>query len=315
MLTKLLLKFSAMALLTSPFLFYSCSSDDDNGEPTQDELIQQMLSEVRQITAGINSLEDAAAAGWDTDLSGCVQHPTEGGMGHHIARMEYIDGRVNHLEPQILLFEPHPDGSFELVGVEYIVPFAILSADSDPPELFFHQFHHNHQQGIWALHVWTEKDNPSGTFYDWNPNVSCNTQQELIDILLNEVRQVTAGINSLEDAAAAGWDTDLSGCVEHPTEGGMGHHIARMEYIDGRVNHLEPQILLFEPHSDGSFEFVGVEYIVPFAILPADEDPPELFFHEFHQNHQQGIWALHVWTEKENPSGTFYDWNPNVSCN
>ena len=314
MTTKLFFKLVVLLLFLSPLIFISCSNDDDGG-PSQEQMIEQMLNEVRQVTAGISTVEDAAAAGWNTDLSGCVEHPVEGGMGHHFARMEYIDGRVNHLEPQILLFEPHPDGSFELVGVEYIVPFAILAADADPPELFFHKFHQNPQQGIWALHVWTEKENPSGTFYDWNPNVSCNTEEELIEILLNEVRQITAGINNLEDAAAAGWDTDLSGCVEHPTKGGMGHHIARMEYIDGRVNHLEPQILLFEPHEDDSFELVGVEYIVPFAILPADEDPPVLFFHEFHHNHHQEIWALHVWTEKENPSGTFYDWNPNVSCN
>ncbi len=305
-------------LIGSSLLVSSCSSDDDNG-PSQEEMIEQMLSEVRQLTTGLQTMEAAAAAGWDTDLSGCVEHPVEGGMGHHIARMEYIDGRVNHLEPQILLFEPQADGTFELVGVEYIVPFAILPADEDPPELFFHPFHHNHQQGIWALHVWTEKENPSGVFYDWNPNVSCEhappTQEELIEQMLTEVRELTAGLQTMEAADAAGWDTDLSGCVEHPEEGGMGHHIARMEYIDGRVNHLEPQILLFEPHADGSFELVGVEYIVPFAIHPADEDPPELFFHSFHQNHQQEIWALHVWTEKENPSGTFYDWNPNVSCN
>jgi hypothetical protein len=27
-----------------------------------------------------------------------------------------------------------------------------------------------------------------------------------------------------------------------------------------------------------------------------------------------GIWALHVWLWKHNPSGMFADWNPNVTC-
>lgn len=164
----------SFVLISGALLFSSCSSDDDNGELSQEQMIEKMLDEVRQLTKDIKTLEDAAAAGWDTDLSGCVQHPTEGGMGHHIARLEYIDGRVNYLEPQVLLFEPQMDGSFELTGVEYIVPFAILSSDADAPELFFHPFHQNPNQQIWALHVWTERENPSGIFYDWNPNVSCN---------------------------------------------------------------------------------------------------------------------------------------------
>lgn len=167
--------FTYLLIFLCPLVFFSaCSSDDDNGKLSEEEQIKQMLNEVRQLTANLQTLEAAVEAGWDTDLSGCVEHPEEGGMGHHYARVEYIDGRVNHMEPQILLFEPHADGSFELVGVEYIVPFGILPADAEAPELFFHKFHQNPVQQIWALHVWTEKENPSGTFYDWNPNVSCN---------------------------------------------------------------------------------------------------------------------------------------------
>lgn len=155
-------------------MFTSCSNDDDDGTPTEEQMIEQMLDDVRQLTADLQTREAAAEAGWDTDLSGCVEHPDEGGMGHHIARLDYMDGRVNHLEPQVLLFEPQADSSFVLVGVEYVVPFSILSADEEPPELFFHPFHQNHDQEIWALHVWTERENSIGTFYDWNPDVSCN---------------------------------------------------------------------------------------------------------------------------------------------
>ena len=174
MFTKNNFIFSALVLLCSLLAFSACSKDDDNGGETQEQMIEKMLNEVRQLTSGLQTMEAAAAAGWDTDLSGCVEHPEEGGMGHHIVRMEYIDGRVNHMEPQILLFEPHTNGTFELVGVEYIIPFGILPADAEAPELFFHKFHQNQHLEIWALHVWTEKENPSGIFNDWNPNVSCN---------------------------------------------------------------------------------------------------------------------------------------------
>lgn len=135
-----------------------------------------------------------------------------------------------------------------------------------------------------------------------------------IDALIDEVRSTTQAFHNFEVAQEAGWAVDLSGCVEHPAEGGMGHHFARPEFIDGRVNHLEPQILLYEPTEDGGFEFVGVEYIIPFDILPADAQAPRLFDEHFHQNPTLGIWALHVWTEKANPKGMFFDWNPNVSC-
>jgi hypothetical protein len=34
-------------------------------------------------------------------------------------------------------------------------------------------FKRNEQFGVWALHVWLYRDNPSGIFADWNPRVSC----------------------------------------------------------------------------------------------------------------------------------------------
>lgn len=267
------------------------------------------INELKEITSSFHDIEAAMNAGWAVDLSGCVEHPEEGGMGHHFGRPEFIDGRVDFREPQVLLYEPEANGGFRFVGVEYIVPFAILSADADPPVLFGHEFHANHELEIWALHMWTERDNPNGMFYDWNPTVSCHYVDDIA-----EVRELTADYHDIEIAKAAGWDVDMSGCVEHPTEGGMGHHFGRPEYIDGRVDFREPQVLLYEPGDNDEFIFVGVEYIVPFAILPADADPPVLFGHEFHANHELEIWALHMWTEKENPKGMFYDWNPDVSC-
>jgi len=305
--------FKSIYFLVALSLILSCSSDDDKSSPTsEEEQITQMIQQLRAATADFSNINAAIDAGWDTDLTGCVEHPTEGGMGHHYARPEFLDGRVNFLEPQVLLYVMKENGEMEFLGVEYIVPFNFVGPDQTPPNLFFHDFHANHEQGFWALHVWSEKDNPSGMFEDWNPDVSCDNW---IDFLINEVRMETAAFTDINAAIAAGWDTDLTGCVEHPTEGGMGHHYARMEFMDGRVNHLEPQVLLYNQDDNHEWEFLGVEYIVPFNFHPADEAPPVLFNQHFHANHDQGFWALHVWTEKENPSGMFYDWNPNVNCN
>lgn len=162
--------------LAALLIFAACSDDDEAQSipaPTQAQMIQQMIDEVRDVTSAFHDFEAGVQAGWSVPLSGCVAHPELGGMGYHYGRMEYFDGRTNHLEPQVLLYEPKGDGEMEFVGVEYIIPFEILSEDADPPTLFYQEYHKNHIQEIWALHVWTERENPEGMFFDWNPNVSC----------------------------------------------------------------------------------------------------------------------------------------------
>jgi hypothetical protein len=149
--------------------------------------------------------------------------------------------------------------------------------------------------------------------------ISCNKDDvepmDEVAVMIEEVREITKAFTNHSAALNAGWNNQMSPCVQHPTEGGMGVHFGRMEFFDGRVNHLEPQVLLYLPHGNGQMEFLGVEYIVPFAVLPETQPAPQLFGQHYHKNHELGIWALHVWTERENPKGMFYDWNPTVNCN
>ncbi len=297
-------------LMGAGLLFQGCS-DSTSAEHDEEDNIDALITEIRTATQSYHDIETAREAGWNVMMSPCVEHPQEGGMGYHLGRMEFLDGRKNHLEPQVLLYEPTQGGGFEFIGVEYIIPFDIHPANAEPPMILGEHYHQNHQLEIWALHVWTEKENPKGMFFDWNPNVSCQFE---VDVMINEVRTVTEPYHNIDNAIADGWDTFMSPCVEHPELGGMGYHVGRMEFLDGRTNHLEPQVLLYEPLEDGSFEFIGVEYIIPFDIHPEDAEPPMILGENYHQNHQLGIWALHVWTEKENPSGMFFDWNPSVSC-
>ncbi len=304
---KTSLNTSKYLLFTAALFAVACS----NSTSADRFDIDSIISEVRAATQAYSNIENAKNAGWSVAISPCVEHPSDGGMGYHYGRMEFVDGRINHLEPQILLYEPLEGGGLSFVGVEYIIPFDILPADADPPELFGEHYHKNHELGIWALHVWTERENPRGMFNDWNPNVSCQYE---VDVSLNEVRAVTEPYHNIDNALADGWDTFISSCVEHPELGGMGYHVGRMDFMDGRTNYLEPQVLLYEPLEDGSLEFIGVEYIIPFAIHSADSDPPMTLGQHYHQNPVQEIWALHVWTEKDNPTGMYSDWNPNVSC-
>ena len=135
---------------------------------------------------------------------------------------------------------------------------------------------------------------------------------------LAALRRATAPLHRVEAGMAAGWDAQVTECVEHPTEGGMGYHYGNFPfYLDGEANVLEPEVLIYEPREDGELHLVAVEYLVPFfawAGDPAIDDPPRLFGRNMKRDDAQGEWVLHVWAWKHNPNGMFEDWNPSVSC-
>jgi hypothetical protein len=131
---------------------------------------------------------------------------------------------------------------------------------------------------------------------------------------LAQIRALTAPFHRIEAAHAAGWTVPLSGCVEVPGVGGMGYHYGNPEYLDGTVNLLEPEALLYEPMRNGKKRLVAVEYVVPYVFHPRDAEPPTLLGRELHQLDGPGVWGLHVWIWHHNPAGMFADFNPRVSC-
>lgn len=132
---------------------------------------------------------------------------------------------------------------------------------------------------------------------------------------LAQLRRLLAPFHQLERAQEAGWAVPVTGCLANPAEGAMGFHWGNPAFIeDPAVAVLEPELLLYEPQKNGKSRLVGVEYIVPFTLLPPESEPPMLFGQPFHQNTQAELWALHVWVGRHNPSGLFADWNPKVSC-
>jgi hypothetical protein len=145
--------------------------------PAAHAAVDRELAAVRRVTAPLHRIEVANERGWDLEVTGCVEHPTEGGMGYHIGNMTYfLNGEANPLEPEVLLYEPGPSGEMRLVGVEYIVPFFAWDPDvNDPPQLFGRDMNRNDMLEQFDLHVWLWKHNPNGVFADWNPRVSCPT--------------------------------------------------------------------------------------------------------------------------------------------
>ena len=133
---------------------------------------------------------------------------------------------------------------------------------------------------------------------------------------LGKLRSVTAPFHNIEAANDAEYSLPLTGCMVDPTLGGMGFHFGKGGAIDGTVNELEPEVLLYEPEKNGKLRLVAVEFIVPYAFAPREGPAPEAFGEKFLPNDAEGfkLWMLHAWIWKNNPSGTFATWNPDVNC-
>lgn len=104
----------------------------------------------------------------------CVSGPTGGAMGIHYVNGAYLDdGVIDISKPEAVMYEPKDDGSLELVGVEYITT-------KGPANLDGHLFNFNTEPNryglpaFYELHVWAWRENPTGTFADMNPKVSCD---------------------------------------------------------------------------------------------------------------------------------------------
>ena len=183
------------ALLSLLSIAAGCSST--SAEPTLD-----------QVRAGADRYRDvrvAIAEGYTTDNK-CVTaemlgFPEEqGAMGLHYVRRDLLGlpgkpkGRIagtgtytDFSKPAMLVYEPQPDGSLELVAVENLVfkkaweaagndsppgfrgnPYLLLE---DKPETSLDEAHNF--EAHYELHAWVFRDNPLGRFAAFNPNVTC----------------------------------------------------------------------------------------------------------------------------------------------
>lgn len=115
---------------------------------------------------------------------GCVSGPEEGAMGVHFVNFALVDGKPEANAPEALIYEVK-DGRARLVGVEFIVPvdaWRPKAGEPPVPVLEGQVFHFNESPNrfglpaFYELHVWAWRDNPNGTFADWNPRVSCDVQ-------------------------------------------------------------------------------------------------------------------------------------------
>src|SRR5262252_6654123 len=140
-----------------------------------------LVKVVREATERFKDVAAAEAEGYHL-LFGCVSGPDAGAMGMHFINGPLVgDGVIDATKPEIVIYEPQADGSLKLIGADYLVLAAQWNAThSSAPELMgqlFHLFEAPNRFGLpdfYTLHVWAWKDSPTGTFVNWNTNVSCN---------------------------------------------------------------------------------------------------------------------------------------------
>jgi hypothetical protein len=136
---------------------------------------------VRESTERFMDVEVARNEGYALQF-GCVSGPDYGAMGMHFVNFPLVtDGEIDATRPEIVIYEPQPNGQLKLIGADYLVFADAWNSKHDgPPQLMgqlFHLFDAPNRFGLpafYTLHVWAWKENPTGTFVNWHSNVSCD---------------------------------------------------------------------------------------------------------------------------------------------
>jgi hypothetical protein len=136
---------------------------------------------VREATARFRDVSVAEAEGY-TLMFGCVSGPDWGAMGLHYVNLALVgDGVLDPARPEIVIYEPLPNGRVRLIGADYLVFAGAWHATNQAtPQLggqLLHFFESPNRFGLpdfYTLHVWAWKDNPTGTYVNWHSKVSCD---------------------------------------------------------------------------------------------------------------------------------------------
>jgi hypothetical protein len=175
-----------LAIVTSSGAFAQNHPSHAN-PPGQQTIAQKneagaLIALVRESVGPLRDIGAAEAEGYSL-LFGCVTGPDSGAMGLHYANRTLVgDGELDPARPEIVTYEPVPNGGLRIVGADYLVLADAWHAKhgAAPPELMgqrLHLFEAPNRFGLppfYTVHVWTWKDNPNGAFVDSHASGSCN---------------------------------------------------------------------------------------------------------------------------------------------
>lgn len=147
-----------------------------------------LVKEIRAATRAYWDVQMAEAAGYVP--TSCASGMQGGAMGIHYVNPALLfnedgspNGEFDVATPEVLIYEPLPDGRLRFVGVEFIVfadAWDAAHPGGESPVVRGQLMHFSgapnryRLPAFYELHVWAWKYNPSGTFADWNPRVKCD---------------------------------------------------------------------------------------------------------------------------------------------
>jgi hypothetical protein len=140
-----------------------------------------LVKVVRENTARFKDVAVAEAEGYGLQF-GCVSGPDSGAMGLHYVNFPLVlDGELDPTKPEIVIYEPLPNGKVQLVGADYLVfADAWHAKNQAAPQLMgqlMHRIDAPNRYGLpafYTLHVWAWKESPTGAFVNWHQNISCD---------------------------------------------------------------------------------------------------------------------------------------------
>jgi hypothetical protein len=142
----------------------------------------ELVKLVREVTARYRDVRVAVADNYNL-LFGCVSGSEWGAMGLHYVNLDLVgDGKLDPTRPEIVIYEPLPNGGRRIIGADYLVYAKDWHAHNGAgtPQIngqLMHLIESPNRYGLeafYTLHVWAWKNNPQGAFTNWHANVSCD---------------------------------------------------------------------------------------------------------------------------------------------
>jgi hypothetical protein len=142
---------------------------------------QSEIAAVRQATVQYHNLQAAIDDGY-AEFYVCTEEPGVGTMGQHFVNLSLVfDPAIDPLHPEVLVYAPKRNGGYKLVAVEYVTldPLWQEAFPGTTPTVFGDELefvsapNRYDLPDFWERHVWLWQGNPSGLFFEWNPNISC----------------------------------------------------------------------------------------------------------------------------------------------
>jgi hypothetical protein len=174
------LSLSIVAAVLTTALPRAALADHGQSDGQQKQPAGELVQTVRDATRRFRDVNQAEAEGYHL-LFGCVSGPDSGAMGLHYVNMDLVaDGVLDPRRPEIVIYEPLPNGGRRLIGADFLVFADAWNANNTAtPQLggqLMHLIESPNRYGLpafYTLHVWAWKPNPTGAFVNWHSDVSC----------------------------------------------------------------------------------------------------------------------------------------------